>query len=64
MKKEKQDLTEFTERELSLWVFNDEGLYKLRKRRHLLFEVLEENFIFTDEQRRELETDLDEDDKE
>lgn len=64
MKKEKQDLTGCTERELSLWVFNDEGLYRLRKRRHLLFEVLEENFIFTDEQRRELETDLDEDDKE
>ena len=59
----KQDLTEYSENELSLHVFNDEGLYRLRRSRDLK-SILEDYFIFSDEQWEVLETDLNEDEVE
>jgi hypothetical protein len=56
---EKQDLTEYSDSELSLLVFNDEGLYRMRKNSQFLG-LLNDLFIFTDEQLAELEKDLDE----
>lgn len=58
----KQDLTEYSEDELSLVVMNDEGLYRMR--RHFLrhTDFLDEIFIYTDEQldilREDIESDL------
>lgn len=53
----KQDITQYSENELSLLVFNDEGLYRLRRQR-LFAEMLRELFIFTDEQLAVLQQDL------
>ena len=53
----KTDLTSYGSGELSMWVFNDEGLYRERHRRGFI-EVLSELFIYTDEQLEELENDL------
>lgn len=53
----KQDLREYSDAELSLMVFNDEGLYRMRHRRGL-FEILDELFIYTDEQLETLKEDL------
>lgn len=64
----KNDITEYSDAELSLHVMNDEYLYKMRRRplRHLRAE-LEELFIFTTEQWEDLvetiEEDLAEDDE-
>lgn len=61
----KQDLTEYSDAELSLHVMNDYELYKMRRRplRHLRT-TLEEIFIFTTEQWEDLvetiEADLEE----
>lgn len=54
---QKQDLTQASENELSLMVFNDEGLYNIRHRGYL-FDTLKELFIFTDDQLRVLTQDL------
>lgn len=56
----KQDLTQYSENELSLQVFNDEGLYNIRHRGYL-FETLKSLFIFTDEQLKVLTQDLKDD---
>jgi hypothetical protein len=53
----KQDITEYSDDELSLIVFNDEGLYRERKRASLE-DTLREFFIFTDEQLQVLKDDL------
>jgi hypothetical protein len=58
----KQDLTQYSDGELSLHVFNDEYLYRQRNSRHLK-ELLNEIFIFTDGQWEELENDLKEDEE-
>jgi len=55
-----EDLTGYSTHELSLRTFNDEGLYNMRHDSDLL-DMLTELFIFTDEQREELERDLLED---
>ena len=55
-----QDLTNYSDQELSLQVFNEEGLYNMRHDGGL-FKILHELFIYTDEQRVELESDLVED---
>ena len=55
-----QDLTNYSDQELSLHVFNNEGLYNMRHNWDL-FEILHELFIYTDEQRVELMSDLVED---
>ena len=53
----KQDLTEYSDRELSLMVYNDETLYKMRNR-HGFIETLREIFIFSESQLDELNQDL------
>lgn len=63
MRNEKQDLREYSDAELSMMVFNDEGLYLMRRNKTALFETLNELFIFTKEQARELELDLEEDEE-
>jgi len=59
----KQDLREYSENELSLLVFNDEGLYKMRDR-SCLVETLNDFFIFTDEQLEVLKQDIQDDNEE
>lgn len=58
----KQDLTKYSDSELSLVVMNDEGLYNMRHQQNLRH-TLEEFFIFTDEQWNELEQDLKDEEK-
>lgn len=60
----KQDLTVYSDDELSLLVFNDEGLYRMRRNKKALIEHLSDIFIFTSDQLNVLETDLNEDLKE
>lgn len=60
----KQDIRAHTTSELSLLVFNDEGLYRLRRNRVVLLEVLNDLFIYTAEQLEELEQDLRSDENE
>lgn len=52
-----QDLTQYSDNELSLQVFNDEYLYNFRHVDYLE-EILEELFLFTDEQLHVLKGDL------
>lgn len=59
----KTDLTEFSENELSLMVFNDEYLYKMRRNKKNLIATLDDMYIYTDEQLEVLNNDLDEDEK-
>lgn len=58
MSKGKQDLREYSSSELSNWVFNDEGLYRVRRSWFDLKEILDELFLYTDEQWNELVEDL------
>ena len=53
-----QDLTQYSDQELSLVVFNTEYLYHLRHNESALFEVLDESFVYTDDQRAELIQDI------
>jgi len=56
------DLTQYSDDELSLHVFNGEGFYNIRDfPKELLLEALETSFMFTPEQLKVLETDLIED---
>ena len=57
----KEDLTRYTDDELSLRVFNDESLYCLRRYPHALQEAIENLFIFTDAQRDQLRDDITDD---
>lgn len=56
-----QDLTDYSELELSLLVYNDEGLYRMR--RHILRDpsLLNDMFKYTDDQLKVLISDLKED---
>lgn len=56
----KQDIREHSDQELSLWVFNDEGLYIQRHRRDFLATVAE-LFEYTPEQLEVLKQDLEDD---
>lgn len=58
-----EDLTQYSNAELSLHVFNDESLYNIRHRAFLKA-TLEELFLFTPEQWEELEADLEADNDE
>lgn len=53
----KKDITMYSDDELSLMVFNDEGLYEIRGSSYFM-EFLEDNFEFTADQRAVLEFDL------
>lgn len=57
----KQDLTEYSDNELSLVVFNDEYLYKLRRSKRSLLSEIEESFEYTPKQLEVLLNDIDED---
>ena len=56
----KKNITKHGDSELSLMVFNDEGLYAIRHNQDLM-EVLDDNFVYTEKQRKELEWDLEAD---
>lgn len=56
-----QDLTNYSDQELSLLVFNDEGLYRMRHNVTALKETINELFKYTPEQMTELEQDLGDD---
>jgi hypothetical protein len=53
----RQNITQHSDSELSLLVYNDETLYNMRHDTELL-DYLNELFIFREEQLLELETDL------
>jgi hypothetical protein len=57
----KKDISNYSEDELSMIVFNDELLYNLRNDRDNLFLALDETFIFTAEQVEVLVADLEDD---
>lgn len=62
----KYNITEYSDNELSLIVFNDESLYCMRRRLLLDIELcknslLDEYFIYTEEQKEQLRIDLEED---
>jgi len=59
----KQDLRQYSDNELSLLVFNDEGLYKMRHKRYFM-ETINDLFVYTSDQLSVLEEDLAEDLKE
>jgi hypothetical protein len=44
------DITRYGENELSLNVFNDEYLYNARLNKSYLIDIINETFIYTDEQ--------------
>lgn len=60
----KEDLTRFSDSELSMRVFNDEVLYRARRNKNYLMDILNHTFIYTSEQLEELKVDLEEDAKE
>ena len=60
---DKQDLTNYSENELSLHVFNCESLYSMRNDSDLI-ETLSEIFIFSTDQENVLTNDLIEDSNE
>lgn len=57
---EKQDITEYSDKELSLVVFNTEYLYNIRHRENFI-EFLRELFLFRPEQLETFNQDLKED---
>lgn len=54
----KEDITGYSDQELSLLVFNDEYWYKQRRNVKLLMYGLSECFVFTQEQADVLKQDL------
>ena len=60
MNDNKTDLTVYGDGELSLHVFNDEGLYNMRHDRHLI-DTLNDFYIYDAAQLAELEQDLEDD---
>ena len=56
----KTDITEYSDRELSLIVFNTEYLYQIRHRYDFI-EMIKDLFTYRPEQLEELLTDLEED---
>ena len=56
-----QDLTQYSDQELSLNVFNDEYFYIERENRPYLMALINEEFTYTADQMAELIQDLDDD---
>lgn len=56
-----QNLEDYSDQELSLQVFNDEGLYNIRHDTDLLFEVLDQSFVYNQDQKAVLLADLEDD---
>jgi hypothetical protein len=59
----KQDIRDFSENELSLLVFNDENLYRMRNRSYFI-DIIQDHFLYTDEQLDILLQDLNDDEAE
>lgn len=57
----KQDLREYSDNELSLWVFNDESLYRMRRSLLKDQSILNECFEYTSEQLDVLIQDINDD---
>ena len=57
----KQDLTQYSDDELSMIVFNDEGLYSMRGDENAIRMAIEELYEYTDMQLRVLLNDIDDD---
>lgn len=57
----KQDLREYSDNELSLLVFNDETLYKLRRQFLIGTGLLDDMFLYTNEQLETLIEDVKQD---
>lgn len=57
----KQDIRKQSENELSLIVFNDETLYKLRRHFLISIELLDSMFLYTDKQLKTLVEDIKQD---
>ena len=57
-----ENLTEYGEQELSNWVFNTECLYNARHDMAELMRIIDNSFIYTDEQLLELQNDIDAED--
>lgn len=55
-----RDLTQSTERELTLWVYNEPYFYNEREDREFLLALVNEEFYYTDEQLQDLIATLDE----
>jgi len=60
----RQDLTIYSDNELSLIVFNDESWYRMRRNEGHLIDTLKQFFQFTDDQLDVLKRDLEDDAKE
>lgn len=60
----KNNITNYSDDELSLYVFNDEYLYNLRYNIDILKSVLDENFIYNEDQYNTLLNDIEDDEKE
>ncbi len=58
---EKQDLTEYSNNELSLLVFNTEYLYRMRRNVRKLMQEIDEVYLYNDEQLTVLLQDIKED---
>lgn len=58
---QKQDISNYSDDELSMLVFNNEGFYRMRNNETRLIEALTSHYIFTDEQLDVLKKDLEED---
>ena len=54
----KETLLDYSDDELSLHVFNDEGLYLMRGNWFDLKDAISERFVFTDEQLQTLRDDI------
>lgn len=59
-----QDITHYSDNELSLIVFNDETFYNMRSHIGSLIAFLKEFFIFTNSQLEILKADIEEDKEE
>ncbi len=52
------DLRDYSDQELSMWVFNDELLYHYRNNEKVLFGLIDNLFFYTDDQKDQLLKDL------
>lgn len=55
---EKYDIRDHSNQELSLIVFNEEGLYRMRRNMRALLDTLNEYYIFNKEQEAVLKEDI------
>ena len=55
-----ENLTEYSDQELSNWVFNTECLYNARNDQAELMRIINSSFIFTNKQLEVLKSDLEE----